>query len=150
MGNFDRKEKELIELLDLIYRRYASTKECRNLDICRKPELKILEILGKNGPSIMTDVAERAGLSVSTLTSIMDSLVEKSLVSRERSEEDRRIVRVDLTRQGRKLYAEILEFQVGIVRLMLNALNKQEQDAFVGLFRKIVSTIEIQKKTAFV
>jgi DNA-binding MarR family transcriptional regulator len=136
--------------LDLIYRRYASTKECRNLDVCRKPELKILAILGKNGPSIMTDLAERAELSVSTVTSIMDGLVEKSLVRRGRSEEDRRIVRVDLTRQGRKIYGEILEFQVGIVRLMLNALNKQEQELFVGLFRKIVRTIENKKKIEIV
>lgn len=145
MATIAKREQELMDHLEAVIRRYALTKESQNLDVCRKPELKIIEILGKGGSLIMTDVAERALLSVSTVTSIMDSLVEKNLVRRERSEQDRRVVWVELTREGRKVYQELLEFHLRIVRGMLNALNRDEQDTLIGLFRKIVDRIEKEK-----
>jgi DNA-binding MarR family transcriptional regulator len=146
MGTLESKEKELLEHLESIVYRFVFSQGQQSADICRKGEIKIVEILGKNGPMIMTEIAERAMLSVSTLTSIMDNLVGKRLVQRQRSEEDRRVVRVELTTEGRKVYQQVLETHMRMVRGMLSSLNKNEQETLVSLFRKIAERIENEKK----
>ena len=93
----------------------------------------------------MTEVAERAGLSVSTITFVMDNLVEKKLVKRERSEKDRRVVWVELMPEGRQIYDQVTEVHLGMVRGMLNSLNREEQDMLISLFRKIALRIEREK-----
>lgn len=146
MGTLESKEKELLEHLESIVSRFVFTQGQQSVDICRKGELRIVEILGKNGPMMMTEIAERATLSVSTVTSIMDSLVSKVLVQRERSEEDRRVVRVELTSEGKKLFQQVVDTHMRMVRGMLTSLNKTEQDTLISLFRKIAEKIESEKK----
>lgn len=49
----------------------------------------------------MTDLAQRAMLSPSTLTRVVDRLVERRLVGRDRSTADNRVVHASLTDAGR-------------------------------------------------
>jgi len=72
--------------------------------------------------------------------------VEKKIVKRERSEEDRRIVKVELTSEGEKIYEQALEVRLRMVRGMLGALNREEQEQFVNLFKKIGERIDKEKK----
>ncbi len=96
---------------------------------------------------IMREIADEATLSLSTATGVIDGLVAKGLVKRERSDADRRIVRVELTSEGLKIYEQALEVRSRMVRGMLGALNKEEQEQFVSLFRKIVERIDREKKS---
>lgn len=148
MGTIGRKEKDLMDHLESIIHHYIFTQDLPAQDICRKPEMKIIEILGRNGPMKMTEIADQALLSLSTVTGIMDSLVAKSLVQRDRSDEDRRIVKVDLTDEGRTLYLEMVEVRLRMVRGMLGSLNSKEQDLLIQLFEKMVERIEREKKQA--
>lgn len=146
MGTLESKEKELLEHLESIVSRFVFTQGQQSGDICRKGELRIVEILGKNGPMMMTEIAERATLSVSTITSVMDNLVSKQIVQRERCEEDRRVVRVELTSEGKKVFQQVVDTHMRMVHGMLSSLNKTEQDMFISLFRKIAEKIESEKK----
>ncbi len=146
MGTLENKEKELLRHLESIVYRYVFTQGQQSVDVCRKGEVKIIEILGKGGPMMMTEIADRAMLSVSTVTSVMDSLVGKGLVQRERCEEDRRVVRVEVTAEGQKVYQQVLETHLRMVRGMLSSLNKNEQDTLISLFRKIAEKIESERK----
>lgn len=145
MGTIGKREKELMDALEEVVHHYVLTQDQPDTD-CRKPEIRIIEILGKRGSMKMTEVADQARLSVSTVTGIMDSLVEKSLVDRTRSDEDRRIVRVELTEQGLKIYAQALAIRLRMVRGMLGSLNNREQETLIELFSKIVHKIEKEKK----
>jgi DNA-binding MarR family transcriptional regulator len=141
-------ERELMEYLETIIARYACTKESNAVDVCRKGELKMIEILGRDGALMMSEISSRAGLSMSTLTTTMDGLVEKGLVQRERSENDRRVVRVELTKEGKTVYKEIVDFHLGLVRGMLSNLSTAEQGTLVSLFRKIVNNVAREKNAA--
>lgn len=145
MAKVARKEKELMDHLESVFSRYAYTKEAQTPDLCGKSELRILDLIGRLGPRTMTEVSEAVRLSTSAVTSIMDALVEKDLVKRERCEDDRRVVRVELTGNGKKVFQQILEFHLRIVRGMLSSLDNTEQDTLIGLFRKMVERIETEK-----
>ena len=94
--------------------------------------------LGRSGPATMGTLAGKLSSSMSALTAIIDRLVAQGVVLRERSEEDRRIVRIGLTAKGVALYEEHLKMQLDLSRKMLSRLSAQEQDALLDILRKIV------------
>jgi DNA-binding MarR family transcriptional regulator len=101
--------------------------------------MSMLELLGKRGPMIMSELSDSARLCLSTATGIIDGLVSKGLAIRSRSDEDRRIVQVQLTEEGQDVYEQVLQGRLNMVRGMLGALDPDEQEIFVTLFRKIVA-----------
>lgn len=64
------------------------------------PQLLIMQLLHRHGSMPSGELAQRVSLSQATVTSILDRLAAKGLVSRERSEEDRRKVFILLTESG--------------------------------------------------
>ncbi|OGR94130.1 MAG: hypothetical protein A2016_05125 [Elusimicrobia bacterium GWF2_62_30] len=108
-------------------------------------EFHVLMTVGHAGNCIMSDIAARMQLSLSSITGIVDKLEAKKIVRRVRSGEDRRIVQVVLTDEGNKVYQTAREGHLEMVRNHLNALSPQEQDVFIALFRKIAATIKERK-----
>jgi DNA-binding MarR family transcriptional regulator len=82
------------------------------------PQYNVLRILRGAGQAGLNchDLSARMVKRVPDITRLLDRLVEKSLVTRNRSDRDRRVVISALTRKGRKLLQNIdapLEKQVG-------------------------------------
>lgn len=100
-------------------------------------ELRLVEFLGAKGPQMMRVLAEHLALAVNSVTTVADRMEQKGLISRQRSEEDRRVVRLELTEAGRVMYraADIARLQ--LFRTMLGALTDDEQEILLVLFRKI-------------
>jgi len=59
--------------------------------------------LPQEGTLSMNDLSEAMGLAGSTMTRYVDELVRKGFVQRKPDAEDRRVVRVELTNQGREV-----------------------------------------------
>ncbi len=109
----------------------------RGLKLSRQEGFAV-NALGRSGPATMGTLAEKLSSSMSALTAIIDRLVAQGVVLRERSEEDRRVVRIGLTAKGISLYEEHLNMQLDLSRKMLSRLSAQEQDALLDILRKIV------------
>ena len=71
------------------------------------PQYRFLVELASRGPQRLADLATALGVDRSTATRMCDRLVRKRLVTRRRAQEDRRAVRVSLTRDGAELVAEV-------------------------------------------
>lgn len=144
----DSKARHLTEYLQQLINRFQVLK------IDKTPpeyefnfrELRVIQFLGFNGPSIMREIADNLGMVVSTATGIVDRLVDKDLVMRERPEEDRRIVKVELTDKGREVYQWDFEEHVQIVRELLESLDTEDQKLFVNIMKKIVGNSECTPK----
>lgn len=107
-----------------------------------KQETNLLFYLGTHGPSIMRELAESLRLHVSTMTGIIDKLIEKGFVERGRSDEDRRIVRVNLTEKGLTAYQSETEKRKQLSLKMLNSLAAEERETMLQLFSKVTSELE--------
>jgi len=70
-------------------------------------QYRFLIELASRGPQRLADLATAVGVDRSTATRMCDRLVRKRLVTRRRSQEDRRTVRVSLTAAGAELVAEV-------------------------------------------
>src|SRR5262249_379352 len=86
---------------------------------------------------MMRQLAEFLTVAVNSVTSIVDNLERKGLVRRQRSADDRRVIRVELTDAGRLMYESIADVHLRLFRSMLGALTEDEQELFMVLFRKI-------------
>ena len=100
-------------------------------------QLRIIEFLGKEGPHMMRELADFLNVAVNSVTTIVDGLEKKSFVHRNRSDQDRRVIRVELTAGGRGVYQVTTEMRFRMLRSMLGALTDDEQEIFMVLFRKI-------------
>src|SRR5438067_13583348 len=66
-------------------------------------EAHILALLAESSPATVAELHRGLAHKRSTLTSILDRLVDRKLITRKVGESDRRTFVVDLTKQGQKL-----------------------------------------------
>lgn len=100
-------EQQTVRLSDQLERFLifvAQMQQQDGLTDLNKQESNVIFKLGEVGAMIMRELAETLRLHVSTMPGIVDKLTEKGFVERERPEDDRRIVRVDLTEKGANAY----------------------------------------------
>lgn len=105
-------------------------------------EAHVLHSVGTAGRMTMSEIAAAIGLSLSSATALVDKLEARKWVRRERSEEDRRVVRVVLTAQGSKFYEMIENAHMKLTTDILGTLGEKEQAQLVSLFRKITGQLE--------
>ncbi len=150
MKTENNRVEELFTYLNRIIEQFARLKcDCLNCQCVNEiedlslQELNAISFIGREGPCIMRSIAEHMQLAVSTITTIVDKLVNKGLVIRERSEEDRRIVKVSLTEQGEMVYKADLDIHLELSQAMLSTLNEDEQEILIVLLRKISRKLNI-------
>ena len=76
--------------------------ELLDLDLTT-PQLKVVLLVYLNGPARMSELASALGVSLATTTGIIDRLVDRDIVKRENSREDRRVVVCRLSAIGQEL-----------------------------------------------
>jgi DNA-binding MarR family transcriptional regulator len=140
MDSIDRKATDLMSEFRKLGDRYMqwqdSLTRARMGDL-NKHDGSVIFFLGQDGECTMTELALKIRLTVSSATLIVDRLVDKGLVSRHRSLDDRRVVRVALTEEGAGLYRVVEGTILGLGRAMLTVLDENEQDQLLSLYRKI-------------
>ena len=145
MEKIDQKATELMAEFRKIGDRYMQWQDNlarEKMGALSKHDGSVIFFLGQDGECTMSELAQKIRLTVSSATLIVDRLVERGLVSRHRSLEDRRVVRVGLTAEGAGLYHVVAETILGLGRAMLVALDEREQDQLLSLFRKITFTLQ--------
>ena len=108
-------------------------------------EIRVLQTVGRERCCIMSGIASAIRLSLSSVTGLIDRLCDKKLVRRDRSPEDRRIVQVELTEEGRSLHQSAMAGRVGLAREMLKGLSAEEQEKLVALLGKASAGLKAKK-----
>ncbi len=143
-ARIEEKASELMVRMYEISRRIRS----RELDFAKgvdtdlnHHEIGILFRVGMGGECTMSQLAKEIGLSMSSATTIADRLVQKGIVSREHSIDDRRVVMIRLTAEGKQTYKVIYDNFQRMGQTMLESLSEQEQDMLLTLYGKIASKL---------
>lgn len=112
----------------------ATSESVENLSVL---ETKAVSYIGQCQGCIMREIADYLRVAVSTVTGLVDKLEEKKLVRRERSEEDRRVIKIMLTPKGEEIYRHHLEEFLKLCRGMLRGMTDEEQTLYIELSKKI-------------
>ncbi|WP_461810528.1 MarR family winged helix-turn-helix transcriptional regulator [Faecalimonas sp.] len=89
-------------------------------------DMHIIEAIGLGEGNPMSIIAKKLNVTAGTLTTSMNSLVNKKYAVRERSEEDRRVVYIKLTEKGKRAYKHHAQFHHQMTDAVIKKLNKEE------------------------
>lgn len=89
-------------------------------------DMHIIEAIGLGEGKNMSSIAKKLNITVGSLTTSMNSLVKKKYVTRERSEEDRRVVYIRLTEKGQSAFQHHKNFHMQMVDAVMNSLSDGE------------------------
>ena len=103
------------------------------------PQVHAILWLGHDGPLSMREVARRVGISVQTITGVVDRLERDGYVVRVRGEEDRRVVRVSLTRAGAAMYRRLDGLIQQNMAMGLGLLEPEERETLYRLVEKVMT-----------
>lgn len=108
-----------------------------------KMECQLLHYLfGCSGPVNMNELAKVLNVSHSRITRIMDNLVDKLLVSRRPSEEDRRCWFAEITPRGRKMAAASQQTVIDQQEKIIKFLTAEKVEPVLKSFELYVKAYE--------
>ncbi|MDD5616886.1 MAG: MarR family transcriptional regulator [Candidatus Methanoperedens sp.] len=132
----------ILDAFDGISRIFAAMESFPGDANISKPELLALEAISREEGLMMSDLGKRLDISLSTATGIIDRLIEKKLVKRERNGGDRRVVRVLLTDKGKNTNQTYQKQKKELFGRMLGALDPEEQGELINILEKIAGAIK--------
>jgi MarR family transcriptional regulator, organic hydroperoxide resistance regulator len=91
-----------VELMGAERRLRARDQKCAKGDLTQG-QIRALFTIDKSGEATAGELAKAAELSPASVSTMLDNLEREGIVSRQRSEQDRRVVVVTLTDSGRAL-----------------------------------------------
>jgi DNA-binding MarR family transcriptional regulator len=102
----------------------------------------VLAQLSQRAHMTPTELRKHIGFDLGTLTRIVDDLVGKGLVGRERSETDRRAVRITITAEGRQLAKAGMPKVVQLNNGLVEPFSKSETDSLISLLQRLLAHME--------
>jgi MarR family 2-MHQ and catechol resistance regulon transcriptional repressor len=101
------------------------------------PQFGALEALYHLGPLSLGELADKLLVTGGNVTYVMDRLEEQGLVTRYRSESDRRVVRAKLTQQGSALVARVFPEHAVFIEHLCRHLDADEQQELRRLLKRL-------------
>ena len=105
-------------------------------------QLRLLRLLKHSDNCTMKELARLAGITMPTATGIVDRMVEGGLVVRVDDPDDRRVVRVKLTRRARGLIEKWRQLRGERIDSILTRLSKTDRARFVEAFETIHAVLD--------
>ncbi|WP_214411742.1 MarR family winged helix-turn-helix transcriptional regulator [Sphaerisporangium fuscum] len=104
--------------------------------------LAVLAALADFGPSSQRDLGRRLGIDPSDLVAVMDTLLPRDLVVRDRDPADRRRYSVSISPAGREALAEALRLARQVRDDLLAGLDEDERETLHHLLRKAYAALD--------
>jgi DNA-binding MarR family transcriptional regulator len=98
---------------------------------------RILYFLELKGACNMSRIAKLVGCTVPAATGVVDKLVRAGLVRRESDDNDRRVIRIAMTAQGRKALAQLKRIHEQRLEEVLEHLPPEKREELINSFGRI-------------
>lgn len=100
-------------------------------------EVHVLEAIQKTEIPTMSNIARRLRVTVGTLTTAINRLVEKGYVERKREKEDKRKVIVSITTEAYKVLSIHDEFHDDMIESVINDLHLDDNEILITALQNI-------------
>lgn len=124
-----------------IKKRFFDDLQKNGIDVTPEQYL-VLDILWDNQPLSQQKIADIIQKDKNSVTKIIDSLEKKSLVSRIVDKNDRRINKIELTKEGRDLEKIATEVAIKFMNDTIQDIDKQDLDTFVKVMHQMKNNLE--------
>jgi DNA-binding MarR family transcriptional regulator len=108
------------------------------------PQLWALRVIYREGRLSMGELSRLMYLHISTVSGVVDRLEQKGYVERSREQTDRRVVKISLTKAGKRVVQHAPEAAQGKLLHGLESLSRQEVRGIHAALDKVVRLMEIK------
>lgn len=129
-----RMEKELRYIAAII--KHNGRKILKNYPIT-PPQFLALQWLFEHGDMTIGELSQKMFLAFSTTTDLVDRMERNDLVKRIRDEKDRRVVRINLLDEGKRVIEEVIEKRRLYLDSVLSDFTEKEVEGFSRLLSKL-------------
>jgi DNA-binding MarR family transcriptional regulator len=105
-------------------------------------QVKLLFKLNAGGMHKASDLAKALCVSSGGITALSDKLIAAGFIERERDEEDRRVVMIQVTQKGREKAQEILKKQEETFFEFFGSLSDQDTNQLKRIFKQVLSHVK--------
>lgn len=138
----DKKRKTALELCGSLLKvgdrfKQAQTEqlEGKDLSIARFEALKYLH---KAGPKQLNDISKEILVTSANITYVIDSLEKAGFVKRTYSNNDRRVIKAEITKSGKNKVVSILPTYSTKLAAITSCLNAGEHKEIMRLLEKLI------------
>jgi DNA-binding MarR family transcriptional regulator len=101
------------------------------------PHARALRVLAEHGPLSISELTTYTETSGAAVTQLVNGLVDAGYVTRERREDNRRVVTVTITATGRQRHEERQQVLVDAMAEQMNQLDAAQLEAAATIMRKL-------------
>ena len=127
-------EKELRYISGIIKQK---GREILNSYTITPPQFVALQWLFEHGDMTIGDLSNKMFLAFSTTTDLVDRMEKNELVVRIREEQDRRVVRIKLLKEGERIIEEVIKKRQDYLENVLEDFSVEEVEQFSSLLEKM-------------
>lgn len=120
--------------------RRLAREQCARLGVTAT-QLNVIKLLDEIGELSLSELSRRIAAQNSTVTGIVDRMVQSGLVVREQSADDRRVWRIRLTDKGRAVARKVEVAPWDLLRRAIDALERREKEQLVAILRKVAAHV---------
>lgn len=100
-------------------------------------QFAVLAKLSELGETSQNALGRQTSMDQSTINGVVQRMVKRGLISKQKSSTDARMIVLDLTREGRRVLARVLPLAAEITQLTLAPLSGKDQQQLLKLLNKI-------------
>ncbi len=138
-----RDPNEFIEM-------YGAVKKCLTLLVAQTygeaemgtMQAKLVRYIGRHTRISQAELARATGSDPTLTGRALQTLIERGLVRRERSDEDRREYVLELSAAGRRLQDRIEQLRVELAARIVSVLDERDLDDFDRIGKKLVAAFD--------
>jgi len=111
----------------------------------RTSDFVIMETLYHKGRQTIRQIADAVLIKTGSITYVIDKLEDKGWLTRSDCKEDRRVVYIELTDEGKRVMDTIFPQHQLVIEDVFSELTEQEKDVFIDLLKRVGKKEATQK-----
>ena len=126
------------EMLAAIDRELSADRRLAPLELSAAQYIIIASLAGPEEPKSASDLCKGISYDAGAMTRMLDRLESKGLIRRSRSEQDRRLMNLELTEEGRAAYPRMKEISLAVANRFLRGFTKTEARQLEGFLTRML------------
>ena len=126
------------EMLDALDKALTADAELAKLEISAAQFIVIATLALADTPKSSSDLCKGISYDAGAMTRMLDRLESKGLICRNRRPDDRRVVYIELTEEGRRSFPRMKSISMGVVNQFLRGFSQSEARQLEGFLSRML------------
>src|SRR6202043_3813897 len=131
-----------IEMLTALDQDLEADRRLAALELSAAQFIIISNLAGAEGPVSASDLCKGISYDAGAMTRMLDRLESKGLIRRNRSAQDRRLMHLELTEEGRAAYPRMREISLTMANRVLRGFTKSEARQLEGFLTRMLENAQ--------